>query len=34
MDAEVGQMVLDVTNAPDSEQVMVEVANYLKRRQI
>lgn len=26
-----GQFVLDVTNSPDSEHVMLEVAKYLKQ---
>ena len=28
-----GQMVLDVTNSPDSEEVMLKVAEYLKKHQ-
>lgn len=31
---EAGQMVLDVTNSPDSEEVMLKVARYLKNHQI
>ncbi|WP_295746934.1 type II toxin-antitoxin system death-on-curing family toxin [uncultured Limosilactobacillus sp.] len=31
---EAGQMVLDVTNSPDSEEVMLKVAEYLKKHQI
>lgn len=28
-----GQMVLDITNSPDSEEVMLKVADYLKEHQ-
>ena len=31
---EAGQMVLDVTNSPDSEEVMLKVAEYLKKHQV
>ncbi|MCC4373114.1 type II toxin-antitoxin system death-on-curing family toxin [Limosilactobacillus reuteri] len=31
---EAGQMVLDVTNSPDSEEVMLKVAEYLKKHRI
>ncbi|WP_288490216.1 type II toxin-antitoxin system death-on-curing family toxin [uncultured Limosilactobacillus sp.] len=31
---EAGQMVLDVTNSPDSEEIMLKVAEYLKKHQI
>lgn len=31
---EAGQMVLDVTNSPDSEEVMLKVAEYLKNHQV
>lgn len=31
---EAGQMVLDVTNSPDSEQVMLKIAQYLKQHQV
>ena len=27
-------MVLDVTNSPDSEEVMLKVAEYLKKHQV
>ena len=30
---EAGQMVLDVTNSPDTEEVMLKVAEYLKKHQ-
>ena len=31
---EAGQRVLDVTNSPDSEEVMLKVAEYLKKHQV
>lgn len=31
---EAGQMVLDVTNSPDSEEIMLKVAEYLKKHRI
>ena len=31
---EAGQMVLDVTNSPDSQEVMLKVAEYLKKHQV
>ena len=31
---EAGQMVLDVTNSPDSEEVMLKVAEYFKKHQV
>lgn len=31
---EAGKMVLDITNSPDSEDVMLRVAKYLKEHQI
>ena len=31
---EAGLMVLDVTNSPDSEEVMLKVAEYLKKHQV
>lgn len=31
---EAGQMVLDVTNSPDSEEIMLKVAEYLKKHQV
>lgn len=29
-----GQMVIDVTNSPDSEEIMLKVAEYLKKHQV
>ena len=29
-----GQMVIDVTNSPDSEEIMLKVAEYLKNHQV
>ena len=31
---EAGQMVLDITNSPDSEEVMLKIAQYLKQHQV
>ncbi|WP_251576638.1 hypothetical protein [Limosilactobacillus agrestimuris] len=31
---EAGQMVLNVTNSPDSEEVMLKIAQYLKQHQV
>lgn len=31
---EAGQMVLDITNSPDSEEVLLKVAEYLKKHQV
>lgn len=31
---EAGRMILDVTNSPDSEEVMLKVAEYLKKHRI
>ena len=31
---EAGQMVLDITNSPDSEEVMLKIAQYLKQQQV
>ena len=31
---EAGQMVLDITNSPDSEEVMFKIAQYLKQHQV
>lgn len=31
---EAGQLALDVTNSPDSEEVMFKVAEYLKKHQV
>ena len=31
---EAGQMVLDITNSPDSDEVMLKIAQYLKQHQV